>query len=128
MYVYIYISIYVYLKNKYICIYICTFYVYVQTSSFYWCIGIKCRCKHVDAHTQNTHSINKYMGTIIYLSCRYIKIYTRNAAFMRGIPFPNKCQCCCNRKFLWEKNKAVGNMKLPPQLNFTFDWEEQKRC
>ena len=42
----------------------------------------------------------------------YIQLYTHNIyaqrlgfaqALIRGIPFPNKCQCCCNLEFLWEK-------------------------
>ena len=61
-----------------------------------------------------------------------IYIYAQRLGFAqalqrRGFPFPNKCWCNFTKLPMGKTTKVLGNIKLPPPLNFKFLSEKQQR-
>jgi len=84
-------------------------YIYIYTRNA-WALPKHCSVEvshsetHVDAISQNFHGKNN-KGTREYWTPTPVKPY---------IP-------------MGKTTKVRGNIKLPPQLNFTFNWEDQQR-
>ena len=80
-----------------------------------------------EAESRNQNVLSIYIYIYLYI---YTYIYSNAWALPRPCsvegPIPNQMllQLCIP---LGRSTKVLGNIKIPPPLNFTFNWEDQQR-
>ena len=125
-------------------VYVYTYYIYIHTyipTIQYHTIqhnttqhnAMQCNTIHIVPYRTVPSKTIPYHTIPYHPIHKYIYIYAQRLGFAqalqrRGFPFPNKCLLMQLHKIpMGKKTKVPGNIKLPPPLNCTFNWEDQQR-
>ena len=64
---------------------------------------------------------------MIYIYDIYIYIRATPGLSASRFPIPKQMLMQLHKIPMGKTTKVLGNIKLPPPLNFTFNWEDQQR-